>query len=137
MIDGESTDVDSSTAGVQISTKACFRDSMKKASPIILEPIIDMEITTPQDHVGDVVGDINHQHQDDPEPESSGSTVMVQGPCPEGDVRVYFGSAQHDQGTRLVHDAVPSLPTRCHAISPMKSWRKAPDVEGFPMTVGD
>ena len=45
----------------EIAAKACFREGMKKATPIILEPIMDVEVTTPQDHVGDVVGDLNRR----------------------------------------------------------------------------
>ena len=61
LIDGKYHDVNSSALAFEIAAKACFRDGMKKAGPIILEPIMDVEITTPQDHVGDVVGDLNRR----------------------------------------------------------------------------
>ncbi|OYV66013.1 MAG: hypothetical protein B7Z59_10675, partial [Acidiphilium sp. 37-67-22] len=58
------------------------REGMKKASPVILEPIMDVEITTPQDHVGDVVGDLNRRRGMIQNQESSGSTVIVRAQVP-------------------------------------------------------
>ncbi len=82
LIDGKYHDVDSSALAFEIAAKACFRDGMKKAGPIILEPIMDVEITTPQDHVGDVVGDINRRRGMIQSQESSGSTVIVRAHVP-------------------------------------------------------
>ena len=52
LTDGKYHDVDSSALAFEIAAKACFREGMKKAGPVILEPIMDVECTTPQDHVG-------------------------------------------------------------------------------------
>ena len=110
LVDGKYHDVDSSALAFEIAAKACFRDGMKKAAPIILEPIMDVEVTTPQDHVGDVVGDLNRRRGHDPEPGELGVHGDRAGACsPEGNVRLHFRPAQHDQGPRLVHHAVPPL----------------------------
>jgi elongation factor G len=61
LIEGKYHDVDSSALAFEIAGKACFREGMRKANPIILEPIMDVEVTTPPDHVGDVVGDLNRR----------------------------------------------------------------------------
>ncbi|RYY09232.1 MAG: elongation factor G, partial [Alphaproteobacteria bacterium] len=82
LVDGKYHDVDSSALAFEIAAKACFRDGMKKASPIILEPIMDVEVTTPQDHVGDVVGDLNRRRGTIQSQDSAGSTVMVRGHVP-------------------------------------------------------
>ena len=82
LVDGKYHDVDSSALAFEIAAKACFRDGMKKASPIILEPIMDVEITTPQDHVGDLVGDINRRRGMIQNQESSGSTIIVRAHVP-------------------------------------------------------
>jgi len=82
LVDGKYHDVDSSALAFEIAAKACFREGMKKASPIILEPIMDVEITTPQDHVGDVVGDLNRRRGQIQNQESSGSTVIVRAHVP-------------------------------------------------------
>ncbi len=76
------TTSNSSALAFEIAAKACFRDGMKKASPIILEPIMDVEVTTPQDHVGDVVGDLNRRRGMIQNQESSGSTVIVRAHVP-------------------------------------------------------
>jgi elongation factor G len=82
LLDGKYHDVDSSALAFEIAAKACFREGMKKAGPIILEPIMDVEITTPQDHVGDVVGDLNRRRGMIQNQESSGSTVIVRAHVP-------------------------------------------------------
>ncbi len=82
LIDGKYHDVDSSALAFEIAAKACFREGRKKAGPIILEPIMDVEVTTPQDHVGDVVGDLNRRRGMIQNQESSGSTIIVRAHVP-------------------------------------------------------
>jgi len=92
LVDGKYHDVDSSALAFEIAAKACFREGMKKATPIILEPIMDVEITTPQDHVGDVVGDLNRRRGIIQNQESSGSTILVRGQVP---LKEMFGYISH------------------------------------------
>ena len=92
LIDGKYHDVDSSALAFEIAAKACFREGMKKASPIILEPIMDVEVTTPQDHVGDVVGDLNRRRGHIQNQESSGSTIIVRAQAP---LKEMFGYISH------------------------------------------
>jgi elongation factor G len=82
LIDGKYHDVDSSALAFEIAAKACFREGMKKAGPIILEPVMDVEVTTPQDHVGDVVGDLNRRRGMIQNQESAGSTIIVRAHVP-------------------------------------------------------
>jgi elongation factor G len=82
LVDGKYHDVDSSSLAFEIAAKACFREGMKKAGPIILEPIMDVEITTPNDHVGDVVGDLNRRRGMIQNQETAGSTIMVRAHVP-------------------------------------------------------
>ena len=51
----------SSALAFEIAARAAFSEGMKKAGPKMLEPIMDVEVTTPQDHIGDVVGDLNRR----------------------------------------------------------------------------
>ena len=92
LVDGKYHDVDSSALAFEIAAKACFREGMKKASPIILEPIMDVECTTPQDHVGDVVGDLNRRRGQIQSQESSGSTIIVRAHVP---LKEMFGYISH------------------------------------------
>ena len=57
--DGFYHEVDSSEMAFHIAGSLAFKDAMKKASPILLEPIMRVEVTTPEDYMGDVIGDIN------------------------------------------------------------------------------
>ena len=82
LVDGKYHDVDSSALAFEIAAKACFREGMKKAGPIILEPIMDVEVTTPQDHVGDVVGDLNRRRGMIQNQDSAGSTILVRAHVP-------------------------------------------------------
>jgi elongation factor G len=77
LIDGKYHDVDSSALAFEIAAKACFREGMKKAGPVILEPIMDVEVTTPSDHVGDVVGDLNRRRGVIQSQDMAGTSVIV------------------------------------------------------------
>ncbi len=92
LLDGKYHDVDSSALAFEIAAKACFREGMKRASPVILEPIMDVEVTTPQDHVGDVVGDLNRRRGQIQNQESAGSTVTVRAQVP---LKEMFGYISH------------------------------------------
>ena len=57
--DGAYHDVDSSALAFEIAAKYAFRDMMEKAGAVILEPIMSVEVITPEDYMGDIIGDIN------------------------------------------------------------------------------
>ncbi len=59
LYDGSYHDVDSDQVSFELCAKMAFRHSTRKASPKILEPIMDVEIITPEDFMGDVIGDLN------------------------------------------------------------------------------
>ena len=59
LIDGAYHDVDSSVLAFEIAARAAFRELRDKARPKLLEPIMKVEVTTPEDYVGDVIGDLN------------------------------------------------------------------------------
>ena len=57
--DGAYHDVDSSVMAFEIAARAAFREGMKKASPVLLEPIMKVECVTPEEYMGDIIGDLN------------------------------------------------------------------------------
>ena len=59
LYDGSYHEVDSSEMAFKIAASMAFREAMKKASPILLEPIMKVEVTVPEDYMGDVIGDIS------------------------------------------------------------------------------
>ena len=59
LIDGAYHDVDSSALAFEIAARAAYRDGCKLAGPKLLEPIMKVEVVTPEDYMGDVIGDLN------------------------------------------------------------------------------
>jgi len=59
LVDGQTHDVDSSELAFQIAGSMALREAARKADPILLEPIMAVEVRTPEDYMGDVIGDIN------------------------------------------------------------------------------
>jgi len=61
LFDGSYHDVDSNEIAFKIAGSMCFREGARKANPVLLEPIMKVEIATPEEYMGDVVGDINRR----------------------------------------------------------------------------
>ena len=59
LIDGAYHDVDSSALAFEIAARAAFREGMEKGGPKLLEPIMRVEVVTPEEYMGDVIGDLN------------------------------------------------------------------------------
>jgi elongation factor G len=59
LVDGSYHDVDSSVLAFEIAARCAFKEAMQKCGPRILEPIMAVEVVTPEDYMGDVIGDIN------------------------------------------------------------------------------
>jgi elongation factor G len=61
LFDGSFHDVDSSEMAFKIAGSMCFKEGARDASPILLEPVMKVEVVTPEDYMGDVVGDLNRR----------------------------------------------------------------------------
>jgi elongation factor G len=59
LLDGAYHDVDSSALAFEIAARAAYREGMLKASPKVLEPIMTVEVVTPEEYMGDIIGDLN------------------------------------------------------------------------------
>src|SRR5712671_2557718 len=59
LIDGAAHDVDSSAMAFEIAGRMALREALQKASPVLLEPIMKVEVVTPEDYTGSVIGDLN------------------------------------------------------------------------------
>uniref|UniRef100_A0A0C9S4V6 Elongation factor G, chloroplastic n=1 Tax=Wollemia nobilis TaxID=56998 RepID=A0A0C9S4V6_9CONI len=59
LTDGSYHDVDSSALAFQLAARGAFREGVRKAGPRLLEPVMKVEVVTPDEHLGDVIGDIN------------------------------------------------------------------------------
>jgi elongation factor G len=61
LLDGSYHTVDSSEMAFRIGARACFKEAFKKAGPMLLEPIMKVDIATPDDYIGDLVGDLSRR----------------------------------------------------------------------------
>src|SRR6202000_2051243 len=77
LVDGAYHDVDPSVLAFEIAWRAAFRELREKGSPKLLEPIMKVEVTTPEDYVGDVIGDLNSRRGQIQGQESRGIAVVI------------------------------------------------------------
>ncbi|AGF76033.1 elongation factor G [Bartonella vinsonii] len=82
LIDGGYHDVDSSVLAFEIAGRAAFRDGAKKAGAQLLEPIMKVEVVTPEDYVGDVIGDLNSRRGQISGTEARGIATVVNAMVP-------------------------------------------------------
>ena len=59
LVDGKTHDVDSSVMAFEIASRAAFREGVEKAAPKLLEPMMRVEVVTPEEYLGDIIGDLN------------------------------------------------------------------------------
>ncbi|GAA4663068.1 elongation factor G [Bartonella pachyuromydis] len=82
LVDGGYHDVDSSVLAFEIAARAAFRDGAKKAGAQLLEPIMKVEVVTPEDYVGDVIGDLNSRRGQISGTEARGIATVVNAMVP-------------------------------------------------------
>jgi len=78
VVDGSYHEVDSNENAFKQAGRIAFQEGMKKANPVLKEPIMHVEVTTPENHVGDVVGDLNGRRGriESMEPGLGGTTIV-------------------------------------------------------------
>ena len=82
LVDGASHDVDSSVMAFEIAGRAAFREGVRQAGPKLLEPIMRVEVVTPEDYMGDVIGDLNSRRGQIGGTESRGNATVIQAMVP-------------------------------------------------------
>jgi len=91
LTDGSYHDVDSNALTFEIAAKACFREAIRKAGPILLEPVMKVETVTPGDYLGDVIGDINRRRGMIQEQLERGTNIAVVSTVPLSEMFGYIG----------------------------------------------
>ena len=91
LVDGAQHAVDSSAVAFEIAAKAAYRQSMPKAGPQLLEPIMKLDIFTPEDNVGDVIGDLNRRRGMIKEQQPTPTGIRVKADAPLSDMFGYIG----------------------------------------------
>ena len=91
LTDGSYHDVDSNALTFEIAAKAAFREGIRKAAPILLEPVMRVETVTPGDYLGDVIGDINRRRGMIQEQLERGTNIAVVATVPLSEMFGYIG----------------------------------------------
>jgi len=91
LVDGGFHAVDSSALAFEIAAKAAYRQTMLKAGPQILEPIMKIDVFTPENHVGDVIGDLNRRRGMIKSQESGPTGVRIKAEAPLSAMFGYIG----------------------------------------------
>jgi len=91
LMDGGFHAVDSSAMAFELATKAAYRQSIPKAGPQLLEPIMKVDVYTPEDHVGDVIGDLNRRRGMIKSQDTGPTGTRVNASAPLADMFGYIG----------------------------------------------
>jgi len=92
LIDGAYHDVDSSVMAFEIAAKAAFREVMVKAEPKLLEPVMNIEVITPEDYMGDIIGDLNSRRGKIGDMNQRGNARVISGQVPLATMFGYVSS---------------------------------------------
>lgn len=91
LMDGAYHAVDSSAIAYEIAAKAAYRQTMPKAGPQLMEPIMKVDVFTPEAHVGDVIGDLNRRRGMISGQEAGPTGVRIKAECPLSEMFGYIG----------------------------------------------
>ncbi len=89
--DGSYHPVDSSAVAYELAAGAAYRQTMPKAGPQLMEPIMKVDVFTPDEHVGDVIGDLNRRRGMIKSQEPSATNVRIKAECPLSEMFGYIG----------------------------------------------
>ena len=91
LLDGGYHEVDSSELAFKIAGSQAFKEGARKASPVLLEPMMAVEVTTPEDYMGDVIGDLNSRRGQIQAMEERSGARVVKGLVPLSEMFGYVG----------------------------------------------
>ena len=110
LVDGSYHDVDSSEMAFKIAGSMAVQEAARKAKPVLLEPVMSVEVVTPEEFLGEVIGDLSRRRGKVQGQEPRGNALAVQAFVPLGeDVRLRDRPAFFDAGAGQLHDAVRAL----------------------------
>ncbi|MFH1878935.1 MAG: elongation factor G [Candidatus Omnitrophota bacterium] len=109
LYDGSYHDVDSSEFAFSNAASIALREGMRKAQAILLEPIMKLEVTTPDDYVGDVIGDMNMRRIKVENIEQKGTTKIITGAAPLAQMFGYSTALRSLTQGRATYTMEPSF----------------------------
>ncbi len=92
LVDGSFHAVDSSAMAFELAAMGAYRQTMKKAGPQIMEPIMKVDVFTPDDHVGDVIGDLNRRRGMIKSQDAGATGVRIKADVPLSEMFGYIGT---------------------------------------------
>jgi elongation factor G len=101
--DGSYHTVDSSDVAFQVAGSMAFKKAAQDAAPVLLEPIMEVEITTPEDFMGDIMGDLNQRRGRIQGMDSQGSKTVIRALVPEAELYKYATTLRSMSHGRAIH----------------------------------
>lgn len=103
LLDGQYHDVDSSEMAFKIAGSMAFREAAPKASPALLEPLMKVEVRTPEEYMGDVIGDLNSRRGQIQAMEDASGVKLVRALVPLSEMFGYIGDLRSKTSGRAVY----------------------------------
>ena len=103
LTDGASHDVDSSEMAFKIAGSMGFKEAIQKAGPVLLEPLMSVEVRTPEEYMGDVIGDLNSRRGQVQSMEDAQGVKVVQALVPLSSMFGYIGDLRSKTSGRAVY----------------------------------
>jgi elongation factor G len=92
LVDGSHHERDSSTLAFELAAAAALREAAARAAPVVLEPLMAVEVVTPADHLGDVIGDLNRRRGSIRGQHDRGNAAVVEAHVPLAEMFGYIGT---------------------------------------------
>ncbi len=103
LVDGQSHDVDSSEMAFKIAGSMAYKEAARKASPVLLEPLMAVEVRTPEEYMGDVIGDLNSRRGQIQSMEDATGVKVVRALVPLSEMFGYVGDLRSKTSGRAVY----------------------------------
>ena len=103
LVDGAYHDVDSSEMAFKIAGSMVLKEGVKKANPVLLEPLMDVEVRTPEEYMGDVIGDLNSRRGQIQSMEDASGVKVVRAYVPLSEMFGYIGDLRSKTQGRAVY----------------------------------
>ena len=103
LLDGQYHDVDSSEMAFKIAGSMVFKEAARKANPVLLEPVMAVEVRTPEEYMGDVIGDLNSRRGQIQSMEDATGVKVVRALVPLSEMFGYVGDLRSKTSGRAVY----------------------------------
>nr|WP_276512165.1 elongation factor G [Cryobacterium roopkundense] len=103
LLDGAAHDVDSSEMAFKIAGSMGFKEAVRKANPVLLEPLMSVEVRTPEEYMGDVIGDLNSRRGQIQTMEDAQGVKVIRAHVPLSEMFGYIGDLRSKTSGRAVY----------------------------------